>query len=78
MTDGESDWSLSDHLSAAAVDALNAANWQRGGGKGSRPKPVPRPGVKGDNQRVLGKVTGEGRTREQLDALLALHVYGEG
>lgn len=27
-----------------AVDALHAANWQRGGGKSKRPKPIPRPG----------------------------------
>lgn len=38
-------WSLTNMLLAQAVDALNGANWQRGGGKGERPKPVQRPGV---------------------------------
>lgn len=38
-------WSLTDHLLATAVDALHSANWQRGGGKGSRPKPIERPGA---------------------------------
>lgn len=27
-------------MSALALDALHGANWQRGGGKGARPKPV--------------------------------------
>ncbi|MBW3663576.1 MAG: DUF5361 domain-containing protein [Actinobacteria bacterium] len=47
-------WSVSDHLLAAAVDALNAGNWQRGGGKGRRPKPVARPGEKPKDQRRFG------------------------
>lgn len=39
----EASWTLSEHLLAMAVDVLRAANWQRGG-KGARPKPLPRPG----------------------------------
>jgi hypothetical protein len=39
-------WGLTEQLLAAAVDALNGANWQRGGGKlRDKPKPIPRPGV---------------------------------
>lgn len=38
------EWSMSDHILAAILDSLNAANWQRGGGKGQRPKPMQRPG----------------------------------
>lgn len=38
-------WSVSDYLLAHVVDVLNMANWQRGGGKGSRPKPLQRPGT---------------------------------
>lgn len=36
-------WSLDTHLLASAVEALIAANWQRAGGKGKRPKPLKRP-----------------------------------
>lgn len=41
-------WTVTDHLLASAVDALNVANWQRtkDGARGVRPpKPMPRPGV---------------------------------
>lgn len=39
-------WQLEHYLLAAAVDALNGANWQRGGDKNTpRPAPVPRPGL---------------------------------
>jgi len=41
------EWTLGAHLAAAQVDALNAQIWQAGGGKGKRPKPIPRPGTKG-------------------------------
>ena len=44
-------WGLSEQLLAAAVDALAAGNWQRQGGKGARPKPIPRPGVRGPTVR---------------------------
>lgn len=40
------EWSTTDHLLALVADLLAAANWQRGGGKGKRPKPIERPGVK--------------------------------
>lgn len=41
------EWGVVEHLLAATVDALNTANWQRAGKKGSaRPKPVKRPGTK--------------------------------
>lgn len=48
------EWGATEHLLASAVDALNAANWQRGGGKGKRPKPVTRPGVEDTASRRLG------------------------
>jgi hypothetical protein len=41
-------WGVTDHLLAVVADALHNANWQRGGGKGSKPQPIPRPGVEGD------------------------------
>lgn len=43
-------WGLSEHLLAAVVNALNTANWQRGGGKGSRPKPIKPPGSSNKDQ----------------------------
>lgn len=42
--DPSAEWSTTEHLLAAVVDALHTANWQRGGGKGSRPEPIERPG----------------------------------
>lgn len=41
-------WSLTDHLLAVIADALHGANWQRGEGKGTKPKPIPRPGQETD------------------------------
>jgi hypothetical protein len=38
-------WGTTEYLLAAAVDALNVANWQRQRKKGAkRPKPITRPG----------------------------------
>lgn len=36
-------WTVTDHLLAQVVDALNGANWQRGGSSGKAPDPIPRP-----------------------------------
>lgn len=36
-------WTTGEHLAALIADQLAAANWQRGGGKGTRPKPILRP-----------------------------------
>jgi hypothetical protein len=47
-------WTTTDHLLAAAVDALASGNWQRGGGKGKRPKPLPRPGETDAGARTMG------------------------
>jgi hypothetical protein len=49
-------WGLTEQLLAAAVDALNGANWQRGGGKQrDKPKPIPRPGVGNEDKKSFGK-----------------------
>lgn len=37
------EWGTTDWLLAGVLDVLQGANWQRGGGKGQRPKPIPRP-----------------------------------
>lgn len=54
LRDGEQAWTVNDYLTAAAVDAIRAGNWQRAGGKGKRPKPLPRPGTV-DRERVRSK-----------------------
>lgn len=46
-------WGTTEYLLAHAVDELAAANWQRGG-KGPRPKPIPRPGADDPGTRKLG------------------------
>jgi hypothetical protein len=39
-------WRHDTYLLAAVVDVLQAANYQRSGGKGTKPDPVKRPGQK--------------------------------
>ena len=39
-------WTVDTHLLAGVLDALNGANFQRGGGRGKKPTPIPRPGEK--------------------------------
>jgi hypothetical protein len=69
LTEGKSGWGTTDHLLAAVVDLLNAGNWQRGGGKGRRPKPVGRPGAnEPDKERLGGKTS---YTTAEMRALLA-------
>lgn len=42
--DDDTTWTNDTYLLANVVDALTAHLWQAGGGKGPRPKPLPRPG----------------------------------
>jgi len=44
-------WDVNAHLLANVVDVLLGANWQRGGGKGSRPKPIARPDARAEKRR---------------------------
>ena len=39
-------WTVDTHLLAGVLDALNGANFQRSVGRGKRPAPTPRPGLK--------------------------------
>ena len=41
--DDETSWSVNEYLLASVADALNLRLWQASGGKGVRPKPIPRP-----------------------------------
>lgn len=61
-------WGLSDFLLAGIFDMLAAANWQRGGGKGPRPKQIPRPGVKETEVKKRGTTA---VSIAELDAFLA-------
>lgn len=61
------EWSPTEYLLAAIVDAERAALWQRSGGRGRRPTPVERPGRRDGGTR-LGRTT---RTKAQVRAYLA-------
>lgn len=58
-------WGLPEHFLARILDALAAGNWQRSGGRGPRPKPVPRPGA--TDRTRYGRTTA---TREDVMAYL--------
>lgn len=60
-------WGIDTHLLATIVDVLAGANWQRGGGKGPKPKPVKRPDPRADKRR-----------REYVARLRRLHLIPEG
>jgi hypothetical protein len=50
-------WRIDTYLLAAVVDVLQAANYQRGGGKGARPDPVKRPGKKQRGGNTLASMS---------------------
>lgn len=64
-------WTLDTHLLATVVELLQGANYQRGGGKGTQPKPLQRPKVKNQKsghdrfleiqRRARGERGGSGR-----------------
>lgn len=65
-------WGITEYLLAAAVDALHAANWQRGGGRGPRPTPVERPGVTDQSTETQRIGASEGfDSIEEMDAWFA-------
>lgn len=48
-------WGPAENMLAAAVDALNGANWQRAQNKSAkRPQPWPRPGRTDPNSKTFG------------------------
>lgn len=58
-------WTAETHLLASAIDVLAGANWQRGGGEGRQPRPIPRPG---DEFRKQGRTTKVASRAEQFRA----------
>lgn len=57
------EWGPKEHLLAGIFDVLQLANWQRSG-RGSRPKPLPRPGKK---DRRLGTARPLSETRDLFE-----------
>jgi len=51
---GAAPWSRLEVLMASQIDSTRAGNWQRGGGKGPKPKPIKVPGYD-TNEQVIGK-----------------------
>lgn len=54
-------WTNTDELLAAICDITAMANWQRGGGKGSRPEPIKRP------HSITPRQNDKALTREEFD-----------
>lgn len=65
--DSPRQWGWSEHMAAASLLALNAANWQRGGGKGAKPKPVRPPGSDRGASRRIGTAMPMDEMRALLD-----------
>jgi hypothetical protein len=61
-------WGVTEHLLALMADSLRAANWQRGGGKGQRPRPLPRPG---HDDKDVTTIKGKSRTMAEMKAHMA-------
>ena len=61
-------WTDDSHMLAMILESLQGANWQRGGGRGPKPKRLPRPG---DVQRGETRQFGAGAvTVDEFDAWL--------
>lgn len=65
-------WRLEHHLLALVIDLLAGANWQRGGGKGTKPKPLQRPGVKDDSTERIGGKSSPLTPEQKMRALRAI------
>lgn len=59
-------WGSTEHLLAGVFDVLQGANWQRSGGKGTRPKPLQRPGHK-ETATKYGKSRPLSETKDLFD-----------
>jgi hypothetical protein len=65
-------WTVGDYLTAALIDATNAANWQRAGDKSKpRPEPIPRPG-----EQPRKRAKGRNLTQAALEARKAAVTHG--
>ena len=59
------EWTLTDDLLGGVLHALLGANWQRGGGKGARPKPIQRPRSKARERVLLNRLRDVARRAEE-------------
>lgn len=76
LTGEQALWGDAEHLLAYIADSLAAANWQRGGGKGPRPRLCPRPGVRSEDEpKVYGK--GGGMTLDEARAFFGAWHRGD-
>lgn len=60
-------WGWQEHLLVAQLHAAQAANWQRGGGKGAKPKPLKPPGRDAGDRRHVGTALPVDDMRRVLD-----------
>lgn len=60
-------WGWNELLLAAIEHRLSSGNWQRGGGKGRRPKPIPAPGTSPAKTVTTGTAVPMSRMRRLLD-----------
>lgn len=69
----ESQWALGENLLARVSDQIEMLRWGLGGNKGARPKPIRRPGTRGESQHI-GQ--GESWTHESLTEWIRLTENG--
>ena len=65
--DSPRQWGWPEHLAAASAHALAMGNWQRGGGKGQRPKAPKPPGTTSADDRTFGTAMSVEDMRRVLD-----------
>lgn len=56
-------WTTATTIAAYSLNALNGANWQRGGGRGGKPKPIEPPQPKAKTARQANGPRGSGVKR---------------
>lgn len=67
VTNSPRQWRWIEHLLAASVHAAQSGNWQRGGGKGRRPRPIKPPGASEADETTVGQALPIDLARRLLD-----------
>lgn len=68
------EWGISEQLLAGIFDVVRMGNWQRGGGQGPKPDPLPRPGVQSTEITIA---RGKPVTIEEANARLGWRKGGQ-